>query len=194
MMILAAMLLVQTLSGKQVAACDYDRPAMLALDLRLFDQDMNGGWRTLEARGCVVDAADLIRDWRKVHGETGPTDTLLSWHEGQLRADAGQYRDAIKLLNAGRHPAADDAKWGWNLYVEGSVAFLRGDRHALEAARAKLAALPRPPELKDAVGADGKPRPARWPMNIRVLDSFIRCWGQSYMNAYRCSAPAPAAK
>lgn len=68
-----------------------------------------------------MEAADLIRDWRKAHANMGPADALLSWHEGQLRADAGQYADAIKLFDAGRHPAAEDAKWSWNLYVDGSI-------------------------------------------------------------------------
>lgn len=172
------------------APCRYDRAAMLALDLPAFDQTMTGGWRSLEARGCGIEAADVIRDWRKRHGATGPTDTLLSWHEGQLRADAGQYRQAIALFDSGRHPAADDVKWGWNFYVDGSIAFLRGDRAALEAARGKLAVLPRPAELEDSVGADGKPRAVRWPMNLRVLDGFLRCWGQAYKAAYRCPAPS----
>lgn len=187
-MILAA--IAVALSGPPPAPlpCSYDRAAMLALDFSAFDQAMDGGWRTLEAKGCAREAADVIRDWRKLHGNTGPTDTLLSWHEGQLRADAGQSAQAIALFDAGRHPAADDAKWGWNLYFDGSIAFLRGDRRGLEAARSKLAVLPRPADLQDSIGADGKPRVARWPMNLRVLDGFLRCWGQPYKVAYRCPA------
>lgn len=188
-MIFAALAFGLIPAADGAAQCHYDRRSLLALDLHAFDQDMNGGWRTLEAKGCAVEAADLIRDWRKAHGSMGSADTLLSWHEGQLRADAGQYATAIKLFKAGRHPAGEDAKWGWNLYADGSIAFLRGDRRALETARAKLAILPRPTELEDAIGPDGKPRTVPWPMNIRVLDSFLRCWGQSYKAAYRCSIP-----
>jgi len=190
-MIVAALALAVLAPADGTTQCQYDRSAMLALDLPAFDQDMNGGWRTLEAKDCAKEAADLIRVWREAHGSMGPADTLLSWHEGQLRADVGQYADAIRLFQAGRHPAADDAKWGWSLYVDGSIAFLRGDRRKLEAARTKLAALPRPAELKDAVGPDGKPRAVRWPMNIRVLDGFLHCWGQSYKAAYRCPVPTP---
>lgn len=185
-MIGAALVLSLTAAAEDGAHCQYDRPAMLALELQAFDQDMNGGWRTLESKDCAAEAADLIRDWRKTHGSVGPADYLLSWHEGQLRADAGEYGDAITLFEAGRHPAADDLKWGWNLYVDGSIAFLKHDRPGLEAARSKLAALPQPEELKNAVGADGKSRAVRWPMNLRVLDSFLRCWGQAYKDAYRC--------
>lgn len=42
--------------------CSHDRSAMLSLDFSAFDQDPAGGWRSLEARGCVVEAADAIRD------------------------------------------------------------------------------------------------------------------------------------
>ncbi len=187
-MISAIFTLALLTASAEMTSCRHDRQSLLALDLQAFDQDINGGWRTLEAQGCAVEAADLIRDWRKAHGGMGDADALLSWHEGQLRADAGQYANAVKLFDAGRHPAAEDAKWGWNLYVDGSVAFLRGDLAALEAARAKLAILPRPAELEDAIGVDGRPRKVRWPMNIGVLDGFIRCWGQSYKAAYRCPA------
>lgn len=185
-MLFAALVVALMPAADDVGQCQYDRSSLLALDLRAFDQDMNGGWRILETKGCTVEAADSIREWRKAHGSVGAADTLLSWHEGQLRADVGQYADAIRLFEAGRHPATEDAKWGWNLYVDGTVAFLRGNRRNLKAARAKLAALPRPPELKEMIGPDGKPKAVRWPMNIRVLDSFLRCWGQSYNAAYRC--------
>lgn len=185
-MILAALSLLMALPSDGPADCHYEQNALLALDLEAFDHDMDGGWRTLEVKGCGLEAANLIRDWRRAHGTMGSADALLSWHEGQLRADAGQYAAAIKLFDAARNPAAEDAKWGWNLYVDGSIAFLRGDRDALEAAGVRLAALPRPAELKDAIGADGKPRAVRWPMNLRVLDNFLRCWGQSYRVAYRC--------
>ena len=189
-MLAAALLLSLLPSADAGATCAVDRATYLKLDLVAFDQDMTGGWRTLEAKGCAREAADLIRDWRRAHGPAGPADALLSWHEGQLRADAGDYARAIPLLDAARHPAAEDARFGWNLYVAGSVAFLKGDRPALEAARRTLAALPRPPELADAIGPDGKPRAVRWPMNLRVLDGLLRCWGQPYRAAYRCPAAA----
>ncbi|MBD8678075.1 hypothetical protein [Sphingomonas sp. CFBP 13720] len=166
--------------------CRYDRAAMLALSLKAFDQDMTGGWRMLSLKDCTLPAADLIRDWRTAHQAT---DTILYWHEGQLRAEAGQYAQAIALFRRSYKPADEDAGWGWNLYVDGSIAFLRGDRPELERARAALAVLPPPPELADARGPDGKPTTIQWPMNLNVLDAFRRCWGQSYRAAYRCAPP-----
>ena len=153
-----------------------------------FDQDLTGGWRPLAERGCERAAADLIRDYRTANGSTQFT---LFWHEGQLRADAGQTAAAAALFERSRRPAAEDLI-GWNHYVGGSIAFLRRDRPGLEAARARLAALPKPAGF-DPRGPDGKPRPNAWPLNLRVLDGFRRCWGQPYKAAYRCPAPASGA-
>jgi hypothetical protein len=165
--------------------CDYDRDAMLALDQRAFDQDFSGGWRALANAGCEAEAADLIRDWREAHRSD---DFILFWHEGQLRADIGQTRQAIALFEKSRKPAAEDAQFGWNLYFDGSVAFLRRDRAELDVARDRLAVLPMPDDLK-MVGPDGKPVQVAWPMNLNVLDAFQRCWGKTYKQAYACAVP-----
>lgn len=176
-----ALLLAATLSGQ--GQCAYDRDAMLLLDQNAFDQDMDGGWRRLAANGCDTEAADLIEIWREAHHAE---DSILYWHEGQLRANAGEYDRAVRLFEASRHPASEDAQWGWNLYVEGSIAFLEGDLPALENARAKLSALPEPPELQDIKDVHGNPAKITWPMNLHVLDAFIRCWGRRYKEAYSC--------
>ncbi len=87
----------------QPAACSYDRTAMLALDQDAFDQDLQGGWRTIADRpGCTLAAADLLRDYRQAHAITGG---IVVWHEGQMRAEAGQTAQAIacsKILQASR--------------------------------------------------------------------------------------------
>ena len=43
----------------------------------------------------------------------------------------------------------DDEK-AWNLYVDGTIAFLNKDKPSLQAARDKLAKVPVPEKLKDA--------------------------------------------
>lgn len=153
--------------------CSYNREQMLLLDQSAFDQDMTGGWRSLAANGCYIEAADLIREWRDAHDAE---DTTLYWHEGQMRANASQYDQAISLFEASRHPGGEDEKWGWKLYVDGSVAFLKGDIGALKLARKRLSTLPEPPELKDLKDVQGNPSKTAWPMNLHVLDAFIRCW------------------
>lgn len=190
-MILASLALAAASAAGGAPTCSYDRAAMLALDQPAFDQDMHGGWRALAAKGCDLEAAELIRQWREVHHATEP---ILFWHEGQMRANAGDYANAISLFERSRHPADADMMWGWNLYVDGSIAFLRGDRPALEAARGRLAILPRPPALPEVRNADGAPVAIAWPMNLHVLDGLLRCWGQSYRRAYNCPPPAAIEK
>lgn len=168
--------------------CRYDKPAMMALDERAFDRTMTGGWRTLAKAGCDAQAADLIAEWRSSHPANARTAGLLQWHEGQLRANAGQTARAIALFDAARKSAEEDAGFGWNLYVDGSIAFLRRDLPGLDAARAKLTALPRPAGYAP-IGADGKPRAYAWPMNLNILDGFVACWNRPYKQAYACAGP-----
>lgn len=162
--------------------CSYDRAAMLALDYRSFDQTPGHGWRALAARGCDGQAAELIRKWREHHRESR---TILFWHEGQSRAFTGDYPAAIALFERARKAPQDDRIF-WNLYVDGSVAFLKGDRARLQAARDALAAKSRPEDWDAMKGTDGKPLNAPWPVNLAVLDGFLRCWGKPYREAYGC--------
>lgn len=168
-------------------SCAYDRAAMLALDQQAFDQDMDGGWRELAARpGCTLIAADLIRDYREIH-QSDPG--ILYWHEGQLRASEGQAERAIALFEQSRKTGDT---FGWNLYVDASIAFLREDRPALEAARDALARLPRPADFAPR-DSRGRPIEINWPPNLHVVDRFIACFGYGYREAYagRCEAPPP---
>lgn len=183
-MLFALALLAQTVPPAAPPApdCSHDRDALLALPQQAFDQDMDGGWRALANRGCDAQAADLIRDWRTRHSIH---DSILTWHEGQMRANIGQTDAAIALFDQSRKPADEDAPFGWNHYVDGSIAFLRRDRPALERARAQLALLPQPDWFKP-VGPDGQPQPVIWPMNLHVLDGFLACWDQPYAQAYGC--------
>lgn len=175
----------------QAAGCTYDRAAMLALDGDAFDQDLQGGWRTIANRpGCAVAAADLLRDYRQAHVITGG---IVVWHEGQMRAEAGQTAQAIALFEKSYTPAAEDLA-GWNPYVDATIAFLKRDRTGLDAARARIAAVPYPndkdmPPLQDGymVFPAQKGRPemkVRWPPNLDVVDGLIKCYDESYSVAY----------
>lgn len=147
--------------------CAVDREAMMALGIDAFDQDMNGGWRPLAQRAeCQDVAADLIRDYRAFIVDRT---RLLYWHEGQLRAGLGQTAAAIGLFEQARRPDSDE--FGWNHYVDATIAFLRGDRPALLAARTRLAAMRPPPNRTE-------------PMNLGVVDGFVHCFGQPYREAY----------
>ena len=175
-MLLAALFLLASAQPD----CRFDRPALMALGQDAFDQDMKGGWRVLDDRGCHMEAADLLRDYREAQPRPHPS--VLFWHEGQIRAIMGQTDAAIGLFGAAREAPADDVI-GWNLYVDGSVAFLKHDRPALQRARDALARIPRPAEYR-LVDRRGKPVRMAWPPNLDVLDGFLKCFDRSYADAY----------
>jgi len=182
------------------ASCTFDRNALLALDEQHFDQDMsNGGsgWRALARKPeCQLAAADLLRDYRAAHNTQSG---ILFWHEGQLRAMSGDYSAAISLLEKSRKPVSEDQA-GWNAYVDATVAFLRKDRPALEAARSRLVEV-KPnadTEIKDGFieghMADGRIAKFAWPPNLDVVDGLRRCFDKPYAAAYggECRVPAHA--
>jgi hypothetical protein len=159
------------------ADCTYDRSQLMSLDQHSFDQDMNGGWRAVAKKdGCLVAAADLIRDYRETHS-SGFT-SILFWHEGQLRAEAGDYPGAIVLFQRSRLPA--DTSPGWNEYVDATIAFLNKDRPSFDRAREALATLPKPSGW--ALDSAGREMP--WPLNLEVVDGLGRCFTMSYKEAY----------
>jgi hypothetical protein len=170
-------------------ACDHDRARLLALDEAKFDQDMSGGWRALaEKPGCELAAADLLRDYRQARPNQAG---LLVWHEAQLRAFAGQSREAAALMETARQPVETD-RAGWNPYVDATIAFLRRDRAALERARVKLAAVQPGADMPPVVDgtmeldfADGQKRKIRWPPNIDVVEGLLYCFDKPYAEAYR---------
>lgn len=169
--------------------CSYDLEAMLALDRKAFDQTLpDGGWRVLALKdGCEVAAAELIRAWRH---EKRDHEGILYWHEGQMRAFGGQTEEAIALFKLTYKSFELDAGFGWNNYVDGTIAFLEGDRETLTTAIERQKSLPKP--QISMVRADGTPANISWPPNLNVLEAFERCWGKSYKEAYgteACAAP-----
>jgi len=183
--------------------CEYDQQALLALDEKAFDQDLSGrggGWRAIASTpGCDLAAADLLAAYQAKHPSSS---SILAWHEGQVRASAGQYERAIPLLESARKPTDQDAV-GWNYYVDATVAFLRRDRSGLLTAREFLSAVAFPkdasmPPLKDGIielpAQPGQPTTRmRWPPNIDVVDGLIACFDKPYSEAYKttCRPPLP---
>jgi hypothetical protein len=178
-----------------------ERERLLSLSQDAFDQDLSGGgggWRAVAAKpGCEIVAADVIRDYREKHSST---DTIIYWHEGQMRATGGDSSQAIKLFEKSRKPE-EQSDAGWNQYVDASIAFLKKDKPALMRARDMLSKVSAPPDfvLKDGVfevpNNSGKPFKMRWPPNIDVVDGLIKCFDRSYRDAYgdpTCRLPPPA--
>ncbi|XAP76638.1 hypothetical protein ABC955_08505 [Citromicrobium bathyomarinum] len=165
--------------------CSYDLDAMLALDRDAFDQDMDGGWRALAKKeGCELAAAELIREWRyakRAH------DSILYWHEGQMRAYAGQTDQAIALFRITYHPPEEDADFGWNHYVSGTIAFLARDRDGLRRSIEGLKQVP-DSDQRHVTAADGTVFEISWPPNLNVLEAMERCWDRPYREAYSAAA------
>ena len=171
-------LLASTSAAAPTHQCGVDTALSLKLSFDQFDQDMEGGWRAVASRGknCLLPAANLIAAYRAKHPRNR---SLLNWHEGQLRATAGDYRAAIPLMKASRHaPTLGGFQDGWNPYVDATIAFLRGDRQKLLKASAELKATPRPP-------ADAYPPDQPWPFNVDVAQGLINCFGKPYAVAYQ---------
>lgn len=165
--------------------CAYDQKALVAEEIHAFDQTMHGGWRILADKGCMTQAADLIKAWRAGHGDL-PADQManVAWHEGQMRAAAGDDSGAITAFSASlSHP--DPA---FRDYAAATIAFLKRDHAGLLAARAALVAEPKP-EGWDAAAADYKAHygeTAAWPDNLDKVDALIACYDQPYKTAYGC--------
>jgi Asp-tRNA(Asn)/Glu-tRNA(Gln) amidotransferase C subunit len=168
--------------------CAYDLDAMLALDRQAFDQEIpDGGWRGLSREGCYEEAAELIRSWRH---EKRDHASILYWHEGQMRAFAGQTEEAIGLFERTYTAPEEDRDFGWNFYVSGTIAFLRNDREGLTQAIEGLAKIPEPAD-NTFTRPDGTVVKMGWPPNMNVLKNFEMCWGRSYKETYGSSSCLP---
>jgi hypothetical protein len=180
--------LLLTATGATHPACNYDAAKLLALPFEQFDQDLTGGWRALTNDRCPTEAAEVLRRYRTEHQPlTDAQRRLLSWHEGQVSASTGSYNRAIPLLLAG---VPDNDAMGFADYALGTVAFMRRDKRALLAARARLAALPKPSKWIDTASAtiNGKliSFSTPWPPNLNVLDGLLECFDRPYSEAYSC--------
>jgi hypothetical protein len=166
--------------------CAHDREAILALEFVAFDQTAGSGWRPLYDAGCYKEAAELVRDWGARHGQT---QSVILLHEAQLWGYAGRSDLAIPLFERQFRETEDETSDDRKLYIEGNLAFLQRDRARLEAATAKLAALPRPTNWGNAVDAHGKPIQRAWPLNLNVMQALLRCWDETYEVAAHCHIP-----
>lgn len=192
-MILLFLLASALLGQTAPTGCLQPDAAMLALPLQDFDQTP-AGWRSLDAEGCEAVGAEAIARYRELNRERLAGEDLgtLIWHEGQLRAAAGQTDAAVALMLEGRNEESEAIQ----PYVDATVAFLRRDREALLAARERLLDLPVPDSFAAAaeryrVSYPDLP-PLVWPLNLDKVDGFIACFDRSYREAYSCDADGKA--
>lgn len=169
--------------------CAYNAAEVLTLTPQQFDQDLASGWRTLANKKCYLEAAKLIRSYRTARlSSLSESQLHLSyWHEGQMRAFAGDPASAVPLLLSGVSPDNSD---DFADYALGTVAFLERDLAALKTARNRLASLPAPPDWQsrskvtltvNGVKMSGQ---MQWPPNLNALDGLIACFDRPYATAY----------
>ena len=188
-MILLSVLAALNLPQAAPPECRRPDAAMFELSLNDFDQG-DDGWRSLDAEGCEAVVAEAIARYRELNREglDGEEAGTLIWHEGQLRAAAGQTDAAIALMLQGRDAESEAVQ----PYVDASVAFLRQDRPALEAAYARLMALPVPDYFTRAAARYAATYPdlppLSWPLNRDKVEGFIACFDRPYREAYVCDA------
>ncbi|RFB05835.1 hypothetical protein [Parvularcula marina] len=183
----------------RLAACGVDAgelSRLLELKQRPFDQDFEGGWREIAGRdGCRLAAADAIESYMLFARPYGPEHTkILRWHAGQMYAYEQRTDKAIAYFRATYDDVESVAFPGpeWNLYVDATLAFLRGDYDALVAARDELAVQPVPEERKESrrkMLADNPnmTMPEGFidaPMNLNVVKGLVDCFGKPYSQAY----------
>lgn len=162
---------------------DYDAESFLTLKSFEFDQNPETGWRLLAKQdGCKKAAAELISNYQLRHPDNKNA-RILRWHEGQLRAFSGDYTRAIALFSTTYNKPPKP--FGWNFYVDASIAFLEGDRTALLQSKKALAALPTPkPPLWPLKDAKGNIMNISWPMNMHVVNNLLKCFSKPYHDAY----------
>jgi hypothetical protein len=152
--------------------CEALYQVRLETDLKLgyeaFDQTEGQGFRALAAVGCNREGADLIEAYMKAHQSKQPS---LLWHVAQLRASAGQTKEAIVAARGSLNPKEDLAKdpFRWNDYVLATIAFLERDRAALLRHRDKVA------EGRDAYMGNA--------LNLKLLDALVKYFDSSYAYA-----------
>lgn len=183
-----AFLLLLMTSAAAPPSCVVSVEDAISMSFERFDQDITSGWRSLQAKGCAVEAAALLRRYRTMHTPLSEGQRrLLLWHEGQVWAMSGVYKRAIPLLLAG---VPEDDNSGFLDYALGTVAFLRRDKIELRRARDRLARLAKPASWSESFVVDEGGRSVSistpWPPNLNVLNGLIKCFNLPYAKAYFC--------
>lgn len=133
-----------------------------------FDQTNGKFWRELADVRRFREAAELIERFLKLHPEVkGVNAANMRFHAAQCLAMAGENEAALAQLKLARHSSESTPGMRWNVYVDGTAAFLSGDRQSLISAHETLA----------KGGVINKP-------NICVLDRLLANFGKTYAEAY----------
>jgi hypothetical protein len=147
-----------------------DLIANRSLTWQQFDQEATtpASWRALMARQCYDSAVRAYADYLAY----GPIPTSERWqtsarfHLGQSLASAGRTHEAARIIATARRET-EVGGLRWNLYVQGTYAFLTRDRDGLANALT---------ELKLQAGQSNA-------INAGVLSGLLHCWDKPYQEA-----------
>ena len=145
------------------------------LDWHQFDQTPGKYWRELADVRRFKEAAALIERYLALHPELSIGIEVLNganlhFHAAQCHAEAGDKEAALKHIAMAKHKQPPPPVLGaflWNEYLDGTAAFLNGDKDALLAAHEALA-------KSDPINKS----------NLCVLDRLLANFSKSYAEAY----------
>jgi tetratricopeptide (TPR) repeat protein len=125
------------------------------------------GWRVLAATGCTELAVSLLAQYLDANRSrlSAAEAREVAFHMGQTLAMAGREQDSIAAFERALDGGAPAE---WATYVTATLAFVRRDALALEAARAAYASL-----------APGS-------MRLRIIEGLVACRTEPYMKAAHC--------
>jgi len=204
--------LAQAAKGPRCVIGDVEQRKLLAMSFRDFDQRTDSGWRPFFEAGCVEASAEIVEAYIDRYPDRAAAHPVLHFHAGQVRAFLGETQAAVAHMERAIE-ANDAAERGhgadWSRYVAATVAFLRGDRAALDSARDALSgdadwssgrqsASGSPPgaDSKNSRWAPPPPPPTRdrrrgTPPSqfLPQVEGMLACFGEAYATAYgRCIA------
>ncbi len=166
--------IAQQTQALQCKLTQADLVANRSLTWQKFDQQFDlqneyqTTWRSLMQRKCFDEAVVAYTDylaWGPIPaGERWQT--TARFHLGQSLAHAGRNAEAARVIATARRET-EVGGLKWNLYVQGTVAFLLRDKAALQAAYAALAAETGPSNAT----------------NAGVLAGMMHCWDKPYSEA-----------
>ncbi|MGH2508849.1 MAG: hypothetical protein ACRESX_07765 [Gammaproteobacteria bacterium] len=170
-----AILVLYLCTGFSVARAASDN-ALMQESFQQFDQNLSGGWRTLQVKGDYLGAAKAMLDYLSVHSATlkpGQKDSL-AFHLGHVYALAGNKQEAIHWF---RKSIADHLM-GNPAYTQSFIAFLENDRSAFLADRHTIATI----------------NPGPWRAgDLREMDTMLEYFGEPFEAAWgalNCHNPA----
>lgn len=175
--LLAAVLALGLCTGSSAATPAAVTDARLMREsFRQFDQNLKGGWRTLQVQRDYLGAAHAMLEYLSVHSailKPWQKDSL-AFHLGHVYALAGKRQEAIHWFQK----SIADHRMGNPAYTESFIAFLENDKPALLADRHTIATT----------------NPGPWRAeDLREMDAMLDYFGDPFeaaWSALMCHSPA----